>query len=395
MQSFKYVARDANGKIFRGVVLTESRDAAFRKLKDGGLYSLKLEEIGEDAHRPQRVRLKEVAFFCRQMGTMLAAGVTVLKAIDILCSRADRPKTRKAYLRLYEDIQKGLSLTEAFKEQEGVFPPLLVNMVQAGELSGSLDRVMERMAEHYEKENRILNKVRSSLVYPVLLVCVTLGVVIGLFVFVLPSFFTMFEGAEVPPITRGVMAVSGFLTNRWYLVVVAVLLLGLGWIFLSGMPRVRMWIDRLKIRIPVFGKLIMTVYVSRMTDALSILYSSGISMLDTVSIAVSVLGNSYIEGRFGQVIQDIEQGEMLSAAIEKTGLFDPMVTSVIYVGEQSGSLDRILEKLSAFYDDEAQTAMQRMVTLVEPLMMIVIAIIIGIVIAAVLLPIYSMYGTVL
>ena len=268
-------------------------------------------------------------------------------------------------------------------------------MVQAGELSGSLDRVMERMAEHYEKENRILNKVRSSLVYPVLLVCVTLGVVIGLFVFVLPSFFTMFEGAEVPPITRGVMAVSGFLTNRWYLVVVAVLLLGLGWIFLSGMPRVRMWIDRLKIRIPVFGKLIMTVYVSRMTDALSILYSSGISMLDTVSIAVSVLGNSYIEGRFGQVIQDIEQGEMLSAAIEKTGLFDPMVTSVIYVGEQSGSLDRILEKLSAFYDDEAQTAMQRMVTLVEPLMMIVIAIIIGIVIAAVLLPIYSMYGTVL
>ena len=161
------------------------------------------------------------------------------------------------------------------------------------------------------------------------------------------------------------------------------------------MPRVRMWIDRLKIRIPVFGKLIMTVYVSRMTDALSILYSSGISMLDTVSIAVSVLGNSYIEGRFGQVIQDIEQGEMLSAAIEKTGLFDPMVTSVIYVGEQSGSLDRILEKLSAFYDDEAQTAMQRMVTLVEPLMMIVIAIIIGIVIAAVLLPIYSMYGTVL
>ena len=112
----------------------------------------------------------------------------------------------------------------------------------------------------------------------------------------------MFEGPEVPPITRGVMAVSGFLTNRWYLVVVAVLLLGLGWIFLSGMPRVRMWIDRLKIRIPVFGKLIMTVYVSRMTDALSILYSSGISMLDTVSIAVSVLGNSYIEGRFGQVI---------------------------------------------------------------------------------------------
>lgn len=247
MQSFKYVARDANGKIFRGVVQTESRDAAFRKLKDGGLYSLKLEEIGEDAHRPQRVRLKEVAFFCRQMGTMLAAGVTVLKAIDILCSRADRPKTRKAYLRLYEDIQKGLSLTEAFKEQEGVFPPLLVNMVQAGELSGSLDRVMERMAEHYEKENRILNKVRSSLVYPVLLVCVTLGVVIGLFVFVLPSFFTMFEGAEVPPITRGVMAVSGFLTNRWYLVVVAVLLLGLR----LDLP-VRdagvccMWIDRLK-----------------------------------------------------------------------------------------------------------------------------------------------------
>lgn len=153
MQSFKYVARDANGKIFRGVVQTESRDAAFRKLKDGGLYSLKLEEIGEDAHRPQRVRLKEVAFFCRQMGTMLAAGVTVLKAIDILCSRADRPKTRKAYLRLYEDIQKGLSLTEAFKEQEGVFPPLLVNMVQAGELSGLARPGDGADGRAYEKEN--------------------------------------------------------------------------------------------------------------------------------------------------------------------------------------------------------------------------------------------------
>lgn len=395
MQSFKYVARDANGKIFRGVVQTESRDAAFRKLKDGGLYSLKLEEIGEDAHRPQRVRLKEVAFFCRQMGTMLAAGVTVLKAIDILCSRADRPKTRKAYLRLYEDIQKGLSLTEAFKEQEGVFPPLLVNMVQAGELSGSLDRVMERMGRALRKGEP---HPQQGAQQPRLPGAARLRHARGC------DRPVRLRAAELFHDVRGRRGAAHHQGRH-------------GRERLSHQPLVPggrrrppagtrldlpvrdaacAHVDRpAQIRIPVFGKLIMTVYVSRMTDALSILYSSGISMLDTVSIAVSVLGNSYIEGRFGQVIQDIEQGEMLSAAIEKTGLFDPMVTSVIYVGEQSGSLDRILEKLSAFYDDEAQTAMQRMVTLVEPLMMIVIAIIIGIVIAAVLLPIYSMYGTVL
>lgn len=395
MRSYKYAARDASGKISRGVLSAETREEAFKKLKDSGLYSLKLEETGTDTGRPYRIKLKEVAFFCRQLSTMLSAGLTVLKSIDILYNRAAKPRVKTAYLKLYEDIQKGLSLTEAFREQEGVFPALLVSMVQAGEMSGSLDRVMERMAEHYEKENKLLNKVRGSMVYPIILICVTLAVMIGLFVFVLPSFFTMFEGAEVPGITRAVMAVSNLLINGWYLLLIGALLLALLCMYLSSIPKVRRWLDKLKITFPVFGKLMMTVYVSRLTNSLAILYSSGISMLDTVGIAVGVLGNTYISAKFTGVIQEIERGEMLSDAIGKTELFDPMVTSVIYVGEQSGSLDRILAKLSAFYDDEAQTAMQRMVTLMEPLMMIVIAIVIGIVIAAVLLPVYSMYGTVL
>jgi len=397
LRNFQYTARNARGKAFKGDIQTDSRNEALQKLREQGLYVTRLTEEGAETGRSgvYRIKTKEIAFFCRQMSTMLSAGLTVLRSIDILYNRADKPRLKRIYLRLYEDIQKGLSLTDAFREQEGSFPVLLVNMVQAGEMSGSLDRVMGRMAEHYEKENKLMNKVRTSMVYPIILLVVTFAVMIALFVFVLPQFFKMFEGAQLPAITRGVMAISNFLINRWYVAVLVVLFIILGVTLLKQQPGVRRRMDRRKLYFPIIGKLNRTIYVSRFTNSMSILYSSGITMIDAVNIAVSVLNNTYVSSQFLTVVQDIEQGAMLSSSIEKTGLFDPMVTSVIYVGEESGSLDVMLAKLSDFYDEEAQTAMQKMVALLEPLMMILIAIIIGVVVAAVLLPIYSMYGTIL
>lgn len=396
MKTYKYIARDINGTQSRGVLQAENADEVYRKLKEQNLFCTRLDEQeqGRDDTSP-KISTKNIAFFCRQMNTMLSSGLTVVRALDILYNRADDKRCKDSFLRLYENIQKGLSLYEALKEQNGAYPALLVNMVRAGEASGTLDRMMSKMSDHYEREYRLNNQLKSSMIYPILLLGVTFVVMIGLFVLVLPKFFTMFEGAQLPLITQVVMAVSNFFIYQWYVGVIVVALVILLYRFGMMSPNFRRSIDQLKITMPLFGKLMKTICAARMTNALAVLYSSGVQMTEAVRISVAVLNNSYITERFSNVISEIEQGGMLSEAIDKTGIFDVMVTSMIYVGEESGSLDQMLLKLSDYYDQESETALQKIATLLEPCMLIIIAVLVGMVIAAVMLPTYSMYNTVL
>jgi type IV pilus assembly protein PilC len=397
LKRFRYTARDAQGALTKGVMDVDSAEEVYQRLKQENLYCLRLQV--DDASRAQdsrhKMKLKDVALFCRQMSTMLAAGVTVVKALDLLYARSDNARNRASFLRLSEDIQKGLSFCEALREQGGFYPALLVNMVQAGERSGSLDAVMQKMSDHYEKEYRLVGKVRTSMAYPILLVVVTLAVMIGLFVFVLPRFFVMFEGAELPGITRAVMAISHFLINDWYILIVAAAALALLAALLRQVPRVRRELDRIKLYLPLMGRQLRTIYVARLTHAMSILYASGIPMIDAVEMSVSVLNNRYLTERFIQVVEDISRGEMLSTALEKTGLFDPMVPAMTSIGEESGRLEQMLVQLSSFYDSEAEAAVQRLVSLLEPVMLVVIALVVGVIVAAVILPIYSMYASVI
>lgn len=397
MKTFRYTARDIKGTLSKGTMDVESADEVYQKLRDQGLYCISLETKQEksvgtgNAH----MKIKDVSLFCRQLSTMLSAGLMVVRALDILYSRTTNRRLRESYLQLYEDIQKGLSLYEALRGQGTFYPTLLLNMVRAGEMSGTLDSVMQKMSDHYEREYRLVSKMRASMAYPILLLCVTIAVMIGLFVFVLPNFFTMFEGASLPPLTKIVMGISHFLTYQWYIPIIVVFALVFLWMGIRNMRTVRLTADRMKLSLPLFGKQFRIIYVARFTHALSVLYSSGIQMIDAVEMAVSVLNNAFISERFGQVLEDISRGEMLSSSIEKTKLFDTLVTSMIFIGEESGSLDQMLTKLSSFYDNESETALQKMASLIEPVMLIFIAIVIGLVVAAVIVPVYGMYSTVI
>lgn len=397
MKSYRYTARDRQGTLFKGSLEVESEEEVYQKLREKSLYCVSIERLEDRELRASRAKMKsrEVAFLCRQLSIMLSAGLVVAKALDILYNRENNRKVKAAYLRLYEDIQKGFSLNEAMQEQGSFFPKLLIRMVQAGERSGTLDEVMLKMADHYEKEYRLIGKMRASMAYPVFLAVITFLVMIALFVFVLPNFFTMFEGADVPGITKAVMAVSNFLIYQWPSVLLAVLVLATLWLLIRDRRPVRLQIDQWKMRLPLFGKQLRTIYVARFTHALSILYSSGIPMIDSIEMGVAVLDNSYVTEKFDQVTVDVGKGEMLSSSIGKTGLFDTMVTSMIFIGEESGSLDQMLDKLSSFYDNESELAIQKITALLEPIMLVIIALMVGVIVAAVMLPIYNMYLSVL
>ncbi len=395
MKQFRYTAVDGAGRAVSGKMEAAASSEVYDKIKEQGLYCTGVYEAAgrEEGSSGYRIKVRQLSLFCRQLGAMLSAGLPITKALDILYEKATNKRVKKVLLGLCEDIQTGLSLYEAMKAREPAFPVLLMQMVQAGEVTGSMDAVMNEMSAHYEKEYKLSNKISSSLAYPILLVCMTIAVVIFLFVFVLPQFFSMFGDAELPGITQFMMNVSSFLVNDWMWLVLGIMTLVVAWVLMLQVPWFRLFVDTAKLKLPVIGKSNRTIYTSRFCSSMSILYASGISMIQSIEISVSVLNNKRLEKQFSQVIEAVHGGDMLSVSMEKLGIFDGMVSSMIYVGEESGSLDKTLKKLSEFYSDESETALQKMTALLEPCMIIVIAIVIGLVIASVMLPMYSMYNS--
>jgi type IV pilus assembly protein PilC len=397
MKSFHYVAQDAAGSVARGDMEANSLQEVGERLRGQDLFLISAQEIsGLAGVGKGKLKLAALTVFCRQLSVMIASGMSMVRAIDILYNRAEKKADKAIYLRLAEDIQKGLSLNEAMQEQGNTFPLLLINMIRAGEMSGSLDTVLVKMADHYDRELKLLSKVKSSMAYPVILLVVTFSVMLLLFVFILPNFFTMFDGvADLPAITRGIMAISNFLIERWY-VVLLVLAAIVGVFAMSKQVEViARFYDRLKLQIPVFGKLNKRVYMSRFASSMETLYSSGVSIVDAIETSVIILNNRYVTEAFTGVMEDIRRGEMFSTALEKVDLFDGMFTSMVYMGEESGSLDEVLGKMSAFYDNDAQAAISKMVALMEPAMMVFMALLIGTVVAAVFVPMYSMYSSII
>lgn len=337
-----------------------------------------------------KFKIKELAFICRQLSSMLTSGLTLVKALEIIQKEQISQKGKKVFQEVYEDVQKGKSLSEALRSQNNAFPEFLISMVSAGEASGSLDTVMQRMADHYMKENKLNNKIRSAMIYPILLAIMTIAVVIGVFTFIMPKFMDMFEGVALPPLTQFVMALTVFFTEKWYILLSVLAGIGVACFIFYKSEAGRLAIHKTILKIPKIGKLVVKVYTGRFARTLSSLYASGISMVECLDKSSRVLGNLYINICFEDVIEDVKQGVPISAAISKTGVFESMFCSMIFVGEESGTLDEILEKTSDYYEDESDTALQRLIGIMDPIMIIVLAIIIGLVIASILPAMYTM-----
>jgi type IV pilus assembly protein PilC len=285
-------------------------------------------------------------------------------------------------------------MSEAMKLQARSFPELLVNMYASGETSGQLEQVATKMAVHYEKEHRLNGKVKTATTYPTILLSVTIIVVMLIFTVVLPQFFQILEGIELPAITQLMIGISGFLQNYWFLVILFGLVLVLVYKRLQTIDTVAFHTDRIKLRIAIVGKLLKIIYTARFARTLSSLYSSGISMITALEVSSTIVGNKYIERQFGEVIKNVRNGEALSVAINNVDGFDNKLSATIMIGEESGRLDSMLVSTAESFDYEAEVATGRLVQLIEPVMIVILAVVVGAIMLSVMLPIMTLYENV-
>ena len=393
MKKFSYVARDAKGTQSKGMIVANDEKEFMLKLNERGLVCIDFKESdSDDARTVHKFNTKELAFNCRQLSAMLSSGLTLVKALDILCREQAKESAKMIWRDVYENVQKGQSFSASLEMHEGAFPPFLISMVSAGESSGSLDIIMKRMSDHYAKENKLNNVIKGAMVYPIILLVLTVAIVIGLFTFIMPAFIDMFEDpADMPVLTRGLMHVSNFLRTKWYILIIVVGGIVFGLMYVLKIPKFRIKFDRLLIKGPGFGPLIVKVYTGRFSRTLSSLYSSGIPMVECLERSSSILGNSYIDQCFENVVDEVKQGETLSSSIQRTEIFDSMFCSIIYVGEEAGALDDILAKTSDYYEEESEAAIQRLVGMLQPLLIIILGIVVGLVVAGVYPALYGSF----
>ncbi len=396
MKSFSYVAQDARNNQVKGKINAEDEQDFLKKIKEKGLFLKDYKESDSSESKSlYKFNTKELAFCCRQLSAMLTSGLTLVKAIDILCKEQEGEKQRAIWLDIYENVQKGESFSNTLEMHAGSFPEFMISMVGAGESSGSLDIIMQRMSDHYTKENKLKNTVKSAMIYPIILLVLCVVIVIFLFTFIMPTFIGMYEDPSTMPfLTKCMAAISDFLKTKWYLLVIIVVGLFFGIRYALKMPNVRYKFDRLLVKGPAWGPLIMKIYTGRFARTLSSLYSSGIPMVECLEKASSILGNRYVDERFIDVVDEVKQGETLSGAITRTELFEPMFTSVIYVGEEAGALDSILEKTADYYEDESEAAVQRLVGIIEPVLLIFMGLIIGMVVVGIYPALYGSFESI-
>lgn len=393
MPQYRYTAKDISGKVKRGTLNAADPDALKKGLKEIGLYLSRYTEK-VDKNQGKKLKSAEISTFCREISSMLSAGISLVRAMNIINNRDLSPKLKYAFGELLSSIKKGIALSDAMELLGRAFPSMLINMVKAGEASGRLDETMEKMADYYEKETRLAKNIKSAMTYPIILASLTVIVTVVLMTFVVPLFADIFEGMELPAITRVVMGISNGLTGNFVYVVIAAALLCLAIYFIMQIESVRFSIDRLKLKIPIIGKLLKIIYTARFSRTLASLYSSGLSIINALQISKDTVGNRYLTSQFEEVIRLVRSGNPLSLSLAGVVGFDKKLSETIAVGEETGQLDTLLISIADSYDYESDMAIKKLMTMIEPIMIIILAVFVVIIMLSVLLPIFSMYSQV-
>mgnify|MGYP001386540240 CR=1 FL=1 len=391
MATFKYISKDMSAKTIRGTLEADDRNDLVRKLKEQNLFLVSCQDVTKKTVNQYKMKLNELSAYSREIGTMLASGLSLIRIFSIMVRREDNKKIKKIYENIYVKLQQGYTLSAAMEAQGVAFPNLMIQMYRSGEASGNMDKTALTMSDQYSKDHRIKGKTKSAMMYPIILIIVTIAVLLIVYLAVLPSFFDIFQNVELPLITKINISISKFLQDYWYIVLLIAAGLVVTFIALLRVEKIRFQVDKLKIKIPKFGKLLMTIYTSRFARTLCSLYTSGMSIVNALNIAKTTIGNVYIESQFDGAIKKLRNGESLSQAIKDIDGFDIKLTSSIFVGEESGRLESMLTTLADDFDFEAA---ERMITLIQPLMIIFLAVVIFLIIISVLLPIYTLYNNV-
>jgi type IV pilus assembly protein PilC len=395
MINYKYKAQDENGKVVSGMLQANDEVELHEKLKQENKHLIRAKAI-EHKKNTKRLKSNVVSEFSRNIGKLVGAGVSLVKALRITAEdESVSPAEREIYNNLLKLVRSGMSLSEALTEQGDAFPPLFINMVRSAEVSGNLDKICMQMASYYDKEYRLNGKVKSSMTYPKILCVMIVLVVIVIMGYVIPQFQSLFDQMDALPVTTQILlAISNYVKTRWYVILVAAAIVVMAVKLIFSIPKVRYYRDKIMIHIPVAGKLLKIIYTARFARTLSSLYSAGISIINCLNIAKNTIGNSYIESQFDAVIAEIRSGGNLSEAIDKVDGFTKKLSSSVMVGEETGALDTMLVSIADQMEYDSEQALAKLVSYIEPVMIVIMGVVVGFIMISVIQPIYGSYQTI-
>ena len=392
---FQYVAVTKEGKKMKGSIEGPNKETVTMALKAKGWYPSSVTE--ENVFNRSinwgsgKLPIRQVSLFCRQFSMLLKAGISISNGLDIFRQQIEDKRLAQVISDMYEDVLKGDSLSDAMKKTKK-FPDLLPNMIQAGETGGIMDEVLERMATYYEKETKTKNKVKNALTYPIMVLVIAMLVVVLLLVAVIPSFVEMFAamGQELPFLTRFMIAASEFMIKNWYIVLGIPTIIGITIFFYTKTPNGRQIKDSLILKLPLFGPLTKKGAIARFTRTLSIMSRAGLPMMISLEMIAKVSDNFVIEQGVLQAREEVSRGRLLSDAISDMNLFTPMVVSMMKIGEETGGMEEMMERCADFYDEEVDLATSKLTTMLEPMILLFLAVVIGSILVAVLQPMTGM-----
>lgn len=400
MPVYEYKAKSKDGSVISGRMEAVDDEAVNSSLMRREYYPVSVKLYNNaatvDLNKLKRVTVKDIAIFCRQFSVIINSGISIVKGLSIIRDQTENVKLKSVLSDVYENVQKGKSLSSAMGSHKE-FPDMLINMIQVGEVSGTLDTIMERMSNYYDKEYRMNQKVKQALTYPLIICIFAIVVVTFLVIKVLPTFTDMLLNmgqTKLPLPTRIVMAFSSLIKNYGILLLIAIVAFYFVIKAYIKSPNGKRGWDSFKLKAALFGKLNKKIITSQFARTFGILIASGVPLVQSLSVCANAIGNDVFKDIINSSSDRIKKGASIADTLSATGFFPPMLTNMIKVGEESGNLEGVLEKTAEFYDGEVESATTQMTTMIEPIMIIILAVIVGFIIISIILPIFNMYNAV-
>jgi len=397
--TFAWTAKSRDGKVQKGETVAKTKEEVTALLRRQGLTvtSIKAKGKGLDMELKipglgQKVTDKDIVVFTRQFATMIDAGLPLVQCLEILEDQTENKMLAEAIGKIRQDVEAGSTYADALSKHPKIFNDLYVNLVAAGEVGGILDTILQRLNNYIEKNMKLKKQIKSAMVYPTVVLTVAIGVIAVLMVFVIPMFSKMFTdmGGELPTLTQYVINLSNFMAHNILYIIAAIVIIIVAFKKFYGSKKGRLIVDRLLLKAPIFGPLITKVSVSKFTRTLGTLMGAGVPIMDGLEIVAKTAGNKIVENAVNDTRTSISEGKTLSDPLGASGVFPPMVTQMISVGESTGALDAMLSKIADFYDDEVDAAVEAMTAALEPALMVFLGISVGTIIIAMYLPIFKM-----
>jgi len=401
MAEYIYKAVDNNGNKIEGKIIADTVEIAAESLMKRQLYILELREKGV-LHKElslnvrKKLPLKDIAIFCRQFSTLLMAGIPMVTALNVIVDQFKGKLLGKILEDIANKVQSGSMLSRALEDKSDYFPAILINTVSTGEMSGSIDQALDKMAIYFEKEVKLRQKIINALIYPAVVILVAIGVLIIMLTFVVPTFVGIFSelNVELPATTKFIISSSNFLQKNFLILIILFIALILAYKAFRRTEKGGVLIDKIKIRIPVIGRIILGQIITRFTSTLGTMAAAGVNIVIALETTKNVMTNKFVEKKFDEVIESVQRGEGLSYPISQIGIFPKLVEVMIRTGEESGNLEYMLNKASEYYENEVENQITRLTAIFEPIMIVLLAIMVGFLLASIILPIFKLYGSI-